>query len=614
MFALGLALATAGSLTGVPTAATAAPARYGSTVPNLGANVTVFDPGMPVEQIQATLDATHAKQVDNEMGTERYAYLFKPGTYGTAEKPLQIKVGYYTEISGLGASPKDVVINGKVEVYNRCLADGGTSNCLALVNFWRTLSNLTINVNGAGQDGCRATANFWAVSQAVSLRRLNITGGTLSLMDYCTAGPQYASGGFIADSNMPEVVNGSQQQWITRNSTVQKWSNGVWNQVFSGVEGAPDDSAFPDPPYTTVDKTPVSREKPYLFVDAKGKYNVRVPSAHRNTSGASWDEDITAGRTLPISDFFVAKPSTPVGLINAALALGKNLLLTPGVYNVGSSIKVWHPNQVVLGIGHATLTAVNGATPVTVADVPGVVVAGVTIDAGTKESKTLLRVGDGHGLNFSSPSNPTTLSDVYFRVGGPHIGKTDTALEVNSDNVLIDHTWVWRADHGVEGFTEGVNGDTQRWRTNTGRYGAVINGDNVTATGLFVEHFQKYNTVWNGDKGTTILYQNELPYDPPTQADWMNGPVQGYAGYKVGDKVRTHTLYGAGVYVFNQNNPSIHTANGFEVPKRPGVKLHHIMTVNLSAGTIDNVVNGVGGPADTSKVGQPVFVTEYPAP
>ena len=614
MFALGLALATAGSLTGVPTAANAAPARYGTTVPNLGANVTVFDPSMPVEQIQATLDATHAKQVDNEMGTDRYAYLFKPGTYGTAEKPLQIKVGYYTEISGLGASPKDVVINGKVEVYNRCLADGGTSNCLALVNFWRTLSNLTINVNGAGQDGCRGTANFWAVSQAVSLRRLNVTNGTLSLMDYCTAGPQYASGGFIADSTMPEVVNGSQQQWITRNSTVQKWSNGVWNQVFSGVEGAPDDSAFPDPPYTTVEKTPVSREKPYLFVDANGKYNVRVPSAPRNTSGASWDEDITAGRTLPIGDFFVAKPSTPVGLINAALALGKNLLLTPGVYNVGSSIKVWHPNQVVLGIGHATLTAVNGATPLTVADVPGVVVAGLTIDAGTKESKTLLRVGDGHGLNISSPGNPTTLSDVYFRVGGPHIGKTDTALEVNSDNVLIDHTWVWRADHGVEGFTEGVNGDTQRWRTNTGRYGAVINGDNVTATGLFVEHFQKYNTVWNGDKGTTILYQNELPYDPPTQADWMNGSVEGYAGYKVGNKVRTHTLYGGGVYVFNQNNPSIHTENGFEVPNTRGVKLHHIMTVNLSAGTIDHVVNGVGGPADTTRIGQPVYVNDYPVP
>jgi hypothetical protein len=134
----------------------------------------------------------------------------------------------------------------------------------------------------------------------------------------------------------------------------------------------------------------------------------------------------------------------------------------------------------------------------------------------------------------------------------------------------------------------------------------------VTATGLFVEHFQQYNTVWNGEGGVTILYQNELPYDPPTQADWMHGGVEGWAGYKVGDRVRTHRLYGGGVYVFNQNNPDIHTENGFEVPDRPGVKLQHIMNVDLSAGTIDHVVNGVGETADTTRVGVPVYVVDYP--
>jgi hypothetical protein len=603
--ALSLVLMTVTTASGTAAAA----AETHSDTPDFGPNVTIFDPSMPVTQIQATLDAAHAAQVDNEMGTNRHAYLFKPGTYGTADQPLQIKVGYYTEIAGLGASPTDVVINGKVEVYNRCLENGGTSNCLALVNFWRTLSNLSINVNSKGQDGCRASADFWAVSQAVSLRRLNITGANLSLMDYCTAGPQYASGGFIADSKLPFVINGSQQQWLTRNSEVAGWSNGVWNQVFSGVVGAPADAGFPNPPYTTLATTPVSREKPYLFVDAEGDYNVRVPSAQKNTSGISWANGMTPGRTIPLSDFYVAKPSDSLKTISLQVALGKHLLFTPGMYDIARSIQVWHPNTVVLGLGHATLTAVDGAIPLDVADVPGVVIAGVTIDAGLKESPVLLRVGRKHGFGLSLANNPTTLSDVYFRVGGPHVGKADTALEVNSDNVLIDHTWVWRGDHGVEGFT-----DTQRWNTNTGRYGAVINGDNVTATGLFVEHFQRYNTVWNGDKGTTILYQNELPYDPPTQADWMNGDVKGYAGYKVGDEVKDHNLYGAGVYVFNQNNPSIHTANGFEVPQAPGVKLHHIMTVNLSAGTIDHIVNGVGGPADTTKVGVPVYLAEYPAP
>jgi hypothetical protein len=279
------------------------------------------------------------------------------------------------------------------------------------------------------------------------------------------------------------------------------------------------------------------------------------------------------------------------------------------VYDIDRSIQVRRPNTVVLGLGHATLTAVDGSTPLEVAGVPGVVVAGVTVDAGLVESPVLLRVGSRTARDQGSPGNPTTLSDVYFRVGGPHIGKAGTALEVNSDHVLIDHTWVWRADHGVEGFS-----DTERWNTNTGRNGVVVNGDHVTANGLFVEHFQQYNTVWNGDDGTTILYQNELPYDPPTQADWMNGAVEGWAGYKVGDGVRTHTLHGGGVYVFNRNNPSIHTENGFEVPEAPGVRLHHVMTVNLGAGTIDHVVNGVGDAADTTRIGSPVYIADYPTP
>ena len=597
----GVALAVAVSLPG-----TTAGAQADDRNPDLGPNVTIFDPSMPVSEIQATLDATHAAQVDNEMGTDRFAYLFMPGTYGTAENPLQIKVGYYTEIAGLGASPTDVVINGKVETYNRCLAP---DNCVALVNFWRTLSNLSISVNAAGQDGCRATANFWAVSQAASMRRVAVSGNTLSLMDYCTAGPQFASGGFIADSRLPNTLNGSQQQWLTRNSELEAWTNGVWNQVFSGVVGAPDDTGFPTPPYTTLDTTPVSREKPYLFIDEDDEINVRVPAARTHTRGTTWADGVTPGRTLPISDFFVATPSHSVEQINSQLARGKHLLLTPGVYDIARTIRIKHADTVVLGLGHATLTAVNGSTPVEVADVPGVIVAGVTVDAGPDESPVLMRVGSPHGARRSSGQNPTTLSDVYFRVGGPHVGSAGTALEVNSDHVLIDHTWVWRADHGVEGLT-----DTERWTTNIGRNGVVVNGDHVTANGLFVEHFQQYNTVWNGDDGTTILYQNELPYDPPTQADWMNGAVEGWAGYRVGDGVQAHTLFGGGVYVFNRNNPSIHTENGFEVPDTPDVRLHHIMTVNLGAGTVDHVVNGVGEAADTTRVGAPVYVVDYPSP
>jgi hypothetical protein len=604
----------AGALLAAP--AHAAPPRTVDPFdPDFGPNVTVYSPDIPIDQIESELDALAAQQRDAEMSSVRKAVLFKPGQYGTAENPLQFDVGYYTEIAGLGASPTDVDVNGSIEVYNRCLENGGTSNCLALVNFWRTISNLSLQINSLGDDGCRGSANFWAVSQAVSMRRLDISGANLSLMDYCTAGPQYASGGFIADSRLPFVVSGSQQQWLTRNTEVAGWSNGVWNQVFAGVVGAPDDAGFPTPPYTTIDETPLSREKPYLYVDDAGRYNVRVPAVQHDSRGVSWADGLTPGRSIPITDFFIAQPGDSVKDINNALARGQHLLLTPGVYDIAQTIEVKRAGTVVLGIGHATLTAVGGAIPLEVKDAAGIVIAGVTIDAGTELSPVLLRVGKAQGGKPLDAADPITLSDVYFRVGGPHIGKTTTALEVNADHVLIDHTWVWRADHGIEGFTGGVNGDDQRWATNTGTNGVIVNGDDVTATGLFVEHFQQYNTLWNGENGRVILYQNELPYDPPTQADWTQPDgTLGYPGYVVGADVKSHRLDGAGVYVFNQNNPSIITENGFSVPETPGVQLHHIMTVNLSAGTIQHVVNGVGGQADNSNTGAPQYIVDFPTP
>ena len=612
-----LALAVVGlSPSPLAPAATASPP---AAAPELGDRVVVFDPSMPVADIRERADAIWQQQVDAEMSEERWSLLFLPGTYGTAADPLQIKVGYYTEVAGLGANPSDVVINGKVEVYNRCLTDGPTQPyCVALNNFWRSMSNLTIDVNGTGQDGCRGTANFWATSQASSLRRVDIRGGTLSLMDYCTAGPQFASGGYLADSRAGAVVNGSQQQWLTRNSEVGSWSNAVWNQVFAGTVGAPSEANFPAEPYTTLDRTPISREKPYLHVDGEGAWRVRVPDARTDSRGTSWSSGTTAGRDLPLSSFHVATPDQSAGELARALARGKHLLLTPGVYDVDRSLVVRRDDTVVLGLGQATLTAVGGATPLVVRhQAQGVVLAGLTVDAGAGLSPTLVHL-EGHPGKApkkvgTTPS--TTLNDVYLRVGGPHVGRADTSLRIDADDVLIDHAWVWRADHGVEGFTAGASGDTDRWRTNTGRIGLVVDGDRVSATGLFVEHFQEHNTIWNGEDGHVVLYQNELPYDPPSQADWTRPDgTLGWAGYKVADGVRRHQLFGGGVYVFNRNDPSITTERGFEVPDRAGVRLHHVLTVNLDAGSIEHVVNDTGARVDSTAPGVPSYVVDYPAP
>jgi hypothetical protein len=594
--------------TGVASAATTHFPPSGAGQPDFGPNVKIFDPTMPVSDIQATVDAIASQQVDNEMGTQRYTLLFKPGTYGTTDHPLIFQVGYYTEVAGLGLAPTDVTINGHIDVYNRCLSP---TNCIALVNFWRSLANLTINVTGTGLDGCRASGDFWAVSQAAPMRRVNVTGGNLTFMDYCTAGPQYASGGFMSDSAVAgTIVNGSQQQFLVRDSSIGPWSNAVWNQVFSGVVGAPAQS-FPSPPYTTLDTTPVSRERPFLYVDASGRYRVFVPATRTNSSGTTWQNGSTPGRSIPLSDFFLAKPTDSVTTINSQLARGKNLLLTPGVYDINRSIEVRRPDTIVLGQGVATLTAVNGAVPLKVADVKGVDIAGIMIDAGTTNSPVLLQVGTRHGREheserngWSDPADPTVLHDVFFRIGGPHVGKATVSLEVNSDNVLLDDIWAWRADHGVAGSVG--------WDVNTATTGLIVNGDNVTATGLFVEHYQKYNVIWNGEHGKTIFFQNELPYDAPNQAAWQHDGLLGWAAYKVADSVKTHELWGGGSYIFTNVDPTIHATHGFEVPVTPGVKMHDLLTVNLSAGTIDHVINDTGDPVSNAAIGAPSYLVSYP--
>ena len=587
----------------------AAVAQVGAA-PNLGANVLVFDPSMPTSQIQAAVDAISSQQVSNQFGTERYALLFKPGVYGSATTPLIIQVGFYTDVAGLGASPGDVTINGHVDVYNQCfpVAAGAPSNCTALDNFWRSLSNLTINVQGL-PNSCQGFADFWAVSQASPLRRVNITGANLSLQDYCSAGPQYASGGFIADSETGFVINGSQQQFFVRNTSVGGWSNGVWNQVFSGDLGVPAQS-YPNQTYTTLTSTPISREKPFLTVDASGSYSVFVPALARNSTGTSWASGTTAGQSVPLSRFFIAKPSTPVEEINLALLLGKDLLLTPGIYQLDHSINVLRPNTVVLGLGLATLVPQKGNEALTVTDVDGVRIAGLIFDAGPVNSPVLLKMGYGlfdlplpRGGFFSHINNPSSLNDVYFRIGGATPGKATTSLEVNSADVILDNIWAWRADHG-----NGVG-----WTLNTADHGLVVNGDRVTALGLAVEHYQKEQVLWRGNGGETIFYQSELPYDPPNQSAWKDGAANGYPSYVVSDLVNTHQVVGSGIYSFFNQGINIVEDNAMTVPAVSGVAVHNTGTVFLNGnGQITHVINGTGATVNQTNAGQLSPVVSFP--
>ncbi len=586
------------------TTALAAPSAS-SSQPNFGQSVYIFNPTMSQSDIQATVDAVANQQVSNQFGTQRYALLFEPGTYGSSTNPLNFQVGYYTTVAGLGLSPNDVVINGSIYVRNQCVS----GSCTALVNFWRSLSNLTINVT-TPNFGCY-NGEFWAVSQAAPMRRVHIN-GFATLMDYCT-GPSFASGGFIADSEFDgsTVVNGSQQQWLVRNSKLDGWSNGVWNQVFSGVVGAPA-QCFPAQascggPYTTLATSPVTREAPYLYMDSAGHYNVFVPSVQRNSVGTTWANGATPGSSIPIEKFFIAQPADSAATINQALGTGKNLILTPGIYQLDQSIEVTRPDTVVLGLGFPTLIPGNGIVSMTVANANGIMISGMIFDAGTTNSPVLLQVGSSHARSDNVASDPTALHDVFFRIGGAEPGSATSSLVVNSKNVILDDIWAWRADHG-----NGVG-----WNTNTAGTGVIINGDNVTAYGLFVEHYQKYEVIWNGNGGTDIFFQNEMPYDPPSQSAWMEAPgVDGWAAFKVASTVTSFSGYGMGSYSFFNQGVNIYAAHAFEVPVTlPASSLHDLLTIFLSTagfGGILHVVNDTGGSSTIANPDVPVTVVSYP--
>jgi hypothetical protein len=543
-----------------------------SDTPDFGSNVKIFDSSTSASTIQSAFDAAFDSQNNSptaQFGTQRYAFLFKPGTYGR----VWANLGFYTSVAGLGQNPDDVTINGALNVDSGWNY-GDQSN--ATQNFWRSAENLSVVPEGG--------TDRWAVSQAAPMRRVHIKGNLTMGPSNQDNGQGYSSGGYLADSKVDgQVSSGSQQQWYTRNSTIGSWTGGVWNMVFSGVNGAPANS-FPTPPITTLATTPVTKEKPYLYVDSAGKYRVFVPSLQKNSSGVSWPN--TAGTSIPMSKFYVAKPSDSAARINQALAQGLNLFFTPGTYKLDETIKVTRKDTVVTGIGFPTLIPSGGVTALSVADVDGVSVSGLTFDAGTTNSPTLMSVGTA-GTHTDHAADPTTIQDVFFRVGSSVQGKATTTLAVNSDDTIIDHIWAWRADHG---------GAATGWTANTGDTGLLVNGDDVEATGLFVEHYQKYEVLWNGNRGKTIFFQNEKPYDVPNQAAWMNGTQNGYAAYKVADSVTDHELWGGGSYCFFNANPAVKLDHSFEVPNKAGVKLHSILTVSLGdTGTISNVVNSTGG-------------------
>ena len=536
--------------------------------PDFGPNVLIFDPSMSTSTVQSQISAISSQQQAAQFGTGRYAWLFKPGSYS-----LDVNVGFYTEALGLGLSPDSVQITGLVQ------SSAAWMNYNATCTFWKACAGICVTPTGG--------TNTWAASQGAPVRRMHVK-GNMALDD-----GGWSSGGFLADCKVDGSVNsGSQQQYFSRNDVYGGWGGGGWNMVFVGVTGAPSESGVNR---TVVAKTPLVAEKPFLAIDKNGNYFVMVPDLRRDsTLGITWANGGTPGAQLPIDLFYITKSSDNAASINAALVQGKNILFTPGNYNLESAIQVTRPGTVVLGIGYPSLIPTNGNAAMKVSDVDGIKVAGFLFEASTQNSPVLLQIGDSgiHGRPCQEPDMPVR----HFLQGRRTIQRPRHEFRDYQQQ---------RRDFRPHVAVAGRSRRGRGLESNLNAHGLIVNGNNVTVYGLFVEHTQAYQTWWNGNNGRTYFYQSEMPYDPPDNTSWSSSSTDlGYPSYKVSDGVKTHEARGLGVYSVFRNG--VTATNAIEVPANvAGVKVHHMVTEELGGGTISHVINGTGGTASSSVLDYP---------
>ncbi|ONI46883.1 hypothetical protein AN642_00425, partial [Epulopiscium sp. SCG-B10WGA-EpuloA2] len=593
-----------------------------------GENMIIFSEHDPVEKINEVTAHIYELQNDIEADAQfnenRFGIYFKPGDYTDINN---INLGFYTHIGGLGKTPYDVKLsNISIPAY---LPDNN-----ATCNFWRSTENVSIMdvETGTAEGSWRADQFNWGVAQAAPLRRIYSERPISYDWNY-----GWASGGYVADSYISGMDGDgnsagthSGQQFYTRNTTTDGNVFGTTlNNFFQGVV-APniDDLASNNDFYelksglgysnwntagadnnqqvfTSITETEKLKEKPFLFIDDDNEYKIFVPSLRENTKGHSWTEtDMGEGTAMSLDKFYIAKEGDTAATINAQLEAGKNIFFTPGIYYAEEVIEIKGENTIVLGTGMASIIPTNEEAAMSVDDVSGVTVAGLIFDAGNY-SEYLIKVGE-KGATLDHSANPTMLIDLFFRIGGTTdvLTKADIAIEINSSDVITDHFWIWRADHGA-----GV-----AWDGNVSTNGLIVNGDDVIAYALFNEHFQEYHTLWTGENGSTFFYQNETAYDPISQEAWMshNGTVNGYASYKVDNNVENHYAVGMGVYnvfiftgpTYDSTEVQIELDNAIEVPNAPNVLIENACIQTFADDQkvlqkINSIVNGVGNPVSS---------------
>jgi hypothetical protein len=543
--------------------------------------------------INSQFATTGLGRSNGEWTTKRQSYYFKaningqsydPGGSGSASsaEANAIELGFYSHLGGLGKVPGDVKLGA---IFTRPHLSGGAN---ATCTFWRSVENISVMGDFA-----------WTVSQSTSARRMRIESTSKYISDI-GANNFWGSGGFIADTYYTSIRPnwGGQQQWYTRNAIFPSGASsmgGSFNMVWQGCINPP----LEDATNSTVGTTPIIREKPFLFIDDDKEYKVFVPAWQKDRKGISWSGSAMGKGTKQnlLTDWYVAKEGDTDVEINMALKGGKNVFFTPGHYTLDAPIQVNRKDAILLGAGIASVTLEpsekNTWGCIYADDKDGIIIAGILMDS-FNSTTYQIRIGK-EGANADHSANPILLTDITCRVGGVQSKNIQihTAMQINSSNVVGDHFWLWRADHGSQ------PGGNVRWIRDRCKNGLIVTGNDVTLYALFTEHFQEYEVLWLGERGKTYFFQNEPPYDAPNQESWsgQEGKVQGFAAFKVANTVKEHYSVGMGSYaVFTGTDGKVNKSNGFEIPNTPKVQLDKMVTTRFSGpGNIQNVINGTGG-------------------
>ncbi|CAI2360070.1 unnamed protein product [Moneuplotes crassus] len=556
---------------------------------------------------QSTMD--HG--MTDEYSKTRYAVLVGEGTY---KMPGPFRLGYYTQVTGVADNRELVNISPGIDVLNNC-GKSGDPNCVSpggLDNFWRSISNLKLDISELGHP------LFFGVSQASPIRDLTITGNSILMCDINQYGQcGYTSGGFISGMEIDANIElGSQQQFYVTQSKFQKLTAGAWNIVSNnnqgGYEGGGDSNVH-------------NTWGEYPLTETTSEVHLKAPKLVLEEN--VW-KVVTDKERMLVDDFIVlslGSNESPtvvseelIQQINEQLMDGaKGVIVEPGIYHLEGTLIV-PDNKVFVGLGLPTFVCQSTSGRCMETGSEGVHIQGMTFDAGVNgkysdKSNILLTVGD-HGNGVSD--NPSMLQDVYCRATRSDSKQATpqafACIEVKADHTIGENLWLWRGDHDIQS-------PLIPYDVNVCEHGLIVRGDNVKMFGLFVEHFNNYQTVWYGKNGEIRFYQSEMPYfltvdgeqhivdcSHPDSSETVEEQV--CASLYVSESATGFRGEGLGIYSFFPNtlNQKTIRAKTAIVVENDDVSFHHALTYWLNGdhdSGIDSILmnkNGESYPSESS--------------